>query len=69
MLSISNYLVLQADKALVVEPYPIRVLAADCPIIIVFELSRLVVFHTYVVVYDALRGSQQLEEIQLNIAI
>ena len=69
MLSISNYLVLQADKTLVVEPYPIRVLAADCPIIIVFELSRLVIFHTYVVVYDALRGSQQLEEIQLNIAI
>ena len=69
MLSISNDLVLQADKALVVEPYPIQVLAADCPIAIVFELSRLVVFHTYVVVYSALRGFQQLEEIQLNIAI
>ena len=37
MLSISNYLVLQADKALVVEPYPIQVLAADCPIAIVLN--------------------------------
>ena len=35
--------------SIVVEPYPVRVLAADCPITIVFKLSHLSVFHLYVV--------------------
>src|SRR5574344_1088042 len=52
---------------LVVEPYPIRVLAADCPITIVFKHSRLVIFHTYVVVYSALRVFQQFKGTHCNI--
>jgi hypothetical protein len=52
---------------LVVEPYPIRVLAADCPITIVFRHSRLVIFHTYVVVYSAIRVFQQFKGTHCNI--
>nr|DAG36912.1 MAG TPA: hypothetical protein [Caudoviricetes sp.] len=35
---------------IVVELYSIRVLAADCPIYLIFKHSHLVLFHTYVVV-------------------
>lgn len=44
---------------LVVEPSPIRSLAADCPINAIFRPSHLAVFQTYVVVSIALRGFQQ----------
>lgn len=46
---------------LVVEPFPIRDLAADCPIHIIFKHSHLNFFHPYVVVYMALRGFQQFK--------
>ena len=45
---------------MVVEPYPLRVLAADCPIYVIFKHSRIGLFHPYVVAYITLRGFQQL---------
>nr|DAH32549.1 MAG TPA: hypothetical protein [Caudoviricetes sp.]DAN00814.1 MAG TPA: hypothetical protein [Caudoviricetes sp.] len=44
---------------MVVEPYSIRALVADCPILIIFKHSHLTIFHVYVVVYKALRSFQQ----------
>nr|DAG19221.1 MAG TPA: hypothetical protein [Caudoviricetes sp.] len=38
-------------------------MAADCPIHIIFKLSHLVIFHTYAVVYMALRGFQQFNRL------
>ena len=46
-------------KMIVVEPSSIQGLAADYPILIIFKHSRLTLFHVYVVVYKALRDSQQ----------
>lgn len=46
------------SSRLVVEHIPIRDFVADCPIPIFFKPSHLPVFHGYVVVYKALRGSQ-----------
>ena len=36
---------------LTVEPSPIRSLAADCPILVIFKHSHISIFHLYVVVY------------------
>ena len=44
---------------LVVEPFSVRDLAADCPIYILFKPSRLSLFQNYVVANIALRGFQQ----------
>lgn len=46
---------------LVVEPFPIRDLAADCPIHEIFKHSHLNLFHFYVVVSMILRGFQQFK--------
>lgn len=46
---------------LVVEPFPIRDLAADCPIHEIFKHSHLNFFHFYVVVSMTLRGFQQFK--------
>ena len=44
---------------IVVEPFSIRDLAADCPILIILKHSHLIMFQIYVVVYKALRSFQQ----------
>ena len=56
----SDHLILLSLE-IVVEPSPIRSLAADYPIFIIFKHSHLIIFHIYVVVYKALRVSQQLK--------
>ena len=48
---------------IVVELYPVRILAADYPISIIFKPSRLSIFHLCVVVYRTLRAFQQLNKI------
>jgi len=50
---------ISSTKWIVVEPSSVRGSAADCPIYIIFKPSRLIIFHIYVVVYIALRVSQQ----------
>lgn len=37
-------------SGIVVEPFSLRDLAADCPILLIFKRSRLGLFHPYVVV-------------------
>lgn len=64
MSSASGNFTLTAFQPMVVEPYPVRVLAADFPILIIFKLSHLCVFHHYVVVYKVLREFQQFKGIQ-----
>nr|DAU29387.1 MAG TPA: hypothetical protein [Caudoviricetes sp.] len=39
-----------SPHGIVVELYSIRVLAADCPIYLIFKHSHLALFHAYVVV-------------------
>ena len=56
-------------KYLVVEPSPIRGLAADCPILIIFKLSHFGLFHPYVVVNKTLRVFQQFNAILTYITI
>ena len=51
---------------MVVEPSPVRSLAADCPIQILFIPSRIPLFHDYVVVKMALRGFQQFNRLLSN---
>ena len=63
MSSASGRLPLTAFQPMVVEPYPVRVLAADFPILVIFKLSHLCIFHHYVVVYKTLRESQQFKGI------
>lgn len=46
-------------SGIVVEPSPVRGLAADCPIHMIFKPSHFGIFHPYVVVHVALRGFQQ----------
>ena len=46
---------------LVVGLYPVKVLAADYQILYIFKHSRLVLFHTYVVVIKALTASQTIQ--------
>ena len=48
---------------IVVEPFPIWDLAADCPIYAIFKPSHLTVFHIYAVVCITLRGFQQFNTI------
>ena len=55
-------LVSYSHKGIVVEPYSIRVLVADCPIQTIFKHSHLDLFHSYVVVNLSLRGFQQLKQ-------
>ena len=52
-------LIILRDYSLVVEPFSIRDLAADCPILIILKHSHLIMFQIYVVVYKALRSFQQ----------
>ena len=52
-------------KWIVVEPSSVRGLAADCPIHTIFQPSHCDMFHPYVVVCVALRGSQQFNRFYL----
>ncbi len=52
---------------IVVEPSPVRGLAADCPICMIFRPSHLGLFHPYAVAHAALRGFQQLKGLFLHI--
>ena len=45
---------------IVSEPSSVQGLAADCPILIIFKPSHLILFHICAVVYKALRVFQQL---------
>nr|DAP86209.1 MAG TPA: hypothetical protein [Caudoviricetes sp.] len=53
-------------QRIVVELFPIRNLAADCPILIIFKHSHLIIFHIYAVVYKTLRSSQQFNEFNVD---
>lgn len=46
---------------LVVEPSPVRGLAADCPILLIFKHSHLGLFHPYAVVQQTLRVFQTVQ--------
>lgn len=59
----SQSLALYSRIGIVVEPCSIRALAADYPILTIFKHSRLVMFHTCVVVCKTLRAFQQLDNI------
>ena len=60
--TVSGYqpLVALLAYAIVVEPYPVRVLAAGCPILTIFRRSRMGLFHPCVVAGKALRVSQSV---------
>ena len=51
---------------MVVELSSVRGLVADCPIYIIFKPSRLDLFHSYVVVYIALRVFQQFNAFNVS---
>lgn len=66
-LHFGNACFLTVFQPIVVEPFPVQNLAADCPIFIIFEHSRLYIFHYYVVVYKSLRVFQQFRGIHCNV--
>ena len=63
-----KHLFLTPFQVMVDEPFPIRNLAADNPILIVFKHSRLRIFHRYVVVYKTLRIFQQFKTMHCRVS-
>nr|DAP95998.1 MAG TPA: hypothetical protein [Caudoviricetes sp.] len=49
---------------MVVERSAVRGFAADFPISMIFKLSRLCIFHHYVVVHRTIRGFQQFKRMR-----
>lgn len=68
MPSTSGDFTLTAFQPMVVEPFPIRDLAADYPIYIIFKHSHLGVFHPYVVANIALGTSSNSKGYTINLS-